>query len=110
MEEDAGVRFVTASILQHGGFEVIERTTPSEVMDGGLPQFDVLLTDGALNEQVTGMELAKILREDNPRLPVICMTGYAPELLKIDPRSGIAVMAKPYQPNDLLMAIRSALA
>ena len=104
------MRFVTASILQHGGYDVIQRNSPSEVMDGGLPPFDVLLTDGATAEQVTGIELAKILRADNPRLPVICLTGYAPEGLKLGGASGISVMAKPYQPNDLLKAVRSALA
>jgi CheY-like chemotaxis protein len=41
-------------------------------------KFDMLVTDYRM-EGMTGLELAKLIRQKAPEVPVIVVTGYAPE-------------------------------
>jgi signal transduction histidine kinase len=96
MLEDLG----HTSIEAHSGAEALAKLT-SDI------DVDVLITDHAM-PVMTGLQLARIIQEKYPSLPVILATGYAE--LPVDPVSlGIVRLAKPCNQYDIAMAIRTAL-
>ncbi len=56
----------------------------------------------------SGPETASRLREQIPGLPVLFMSGYAPE--SEGSVGGAELVRKPFQPADLLDAVRRTLA
>ena len=61
-----------------------------------------MITDHAM-PGTTGLQLAKIAREEKPELPILLATGYA----EIDPSAGIQLprIGKPFLQHDLKVAI-----
>jgi CheY-like chemotaxis protein len=80
----------------------------AQVAQGG--QFDLLLTDVAMPE-MTGAELARRLRQDNPDLKVLYLTGYSDRLF--DEKMALcqeeAFLEKPCTPTGLLQAVSLAV-
>jgi DNA-binding NtrC family response regulator len=65
---------------------------------------DVVLTDGS------GVELSAFLRERDPGLAVLLMTGYADELAQLEHRAeNLLVLSKPFSSRDLTSALSRAL-
>ena len=60
---------------------------------------------------MSGQDLALKLQDENPRLPVIFSSGYSQENLecKEPAGSGQSFLSKPYQPVELVQAVRAAL-
>ena len=71
---------------------------------------DVLLTDLTM-PRMNGPQLAAALADDHPRLKVLYMTGYAGEAARdaVAP-DGAPVLAKPFQPGDLVRTLEALLA
>jgi signal transduction histidine kinase len=94
----------TAAILEDLGHEVIEASSGSHALDtlrlGA--DVDVVITDHAM-PGMTGAELARRIRQDWPRLPVILATGYAELPNGEDP--GLPRLSKPYRQEDLVAKI-----
>jgi len=59
---------------------------------------------------MNGLELAKTLGRQHPKLKILLMTGYS-ELaeLGIDRESPFPVLQKPFLPNELVNFVQSAL-
>jgi DNA-binding response OmpR family regulator len=59
----------------------------------------------------SGPSLARRLRERNPRLAVLFMSGYAEEAVGGDARmiEAAEFIAKPFSPDDLLARVRELL-
>jgi DNA-binding response OmpR family regulator len=57
--------------------------------------------------RLSGLETARMLRERSPELPVLFMSGYAPETE--DSLAGAELVRKPFLPRELLVAVRRAL-
>jgi CheY-like chemotaxis protein len=106
VDDEDGVRRVTAKLLASAGYRVLEASTPSEAIVAATRGVDLLVTDVLLPE-IDGRELAKRLRESSPELPVVFVSGYAPG----GPRStpDLALLAKPFTPDALLARVREAL-
>jgi CheY-like chemotaxis protein len=73
---------------------------------------DILVTDMVMPGGVTGLELGETLRRLQPKLAIVVTSGYTEEILKTDElrRSGIRLMAKPYEFAELAVVIRQVLA
>jgi len=67
------------------------------------PGIDLVLTDHAM-PTMTGVELARQVRQFRPNLPIILATGYA-ELPGGDDL-GLPRLNKPYKPEELAAAIQ----
>ena len=71
-------------------------------------RFDVLLTDLAM-PRVTGLELIRRLRQTQPMLPVVVMTGFlsplAAQELRGQARPPVALLQKPFEIDRLLEAL-----
>jgi PAS domain S-box-containing protein len=99
VDDEEGVRISTAEMLAELGYAVVEAPSADEAMrmvEQGLG-FDLLVTDH-LMPGMTGVDLARAVRERRPEAPVLIVSGFAEsEALAPDlPR-----LAKPFRKAEL---------
>lgn len=106
VEDDALVRLVTAGELREAGLTVIEAASAQEAYEAiiaGL-HVDVVFTDVRTEGALDGYELARMLKAERPRLPVILTSGH------LD-RSVAALvapfLAKPYSVETVIQLIHA---
>jgi CheY-like chemotaxis protein len=78
VDDEDVVRMSTADMLAELGYEVVEAPSAEEALrlfNRGL-HFDVLITDH-LMPGMTGVDLARAIRERLPDTPVLIVSGYA---------------------------------
>ena len=110
VEDEPGVREITARMLEQKGYEVVGAAEPKQAIElASQLDFDLLLTDLVLPE-MDGQRLAAELRSQKPDLRVVYVSGY--------PRDGLEeseldretlFLQKPYSTNDLSRTVRGAL-
>ena len=104
VEDDDELLLVLRELIETAGYDVQSAGDAELALELQGP-FDALLADYSL-PGLDGVELAKALRERNPKLPVILMTGYvAPQLEEV----GYPLLKKPYSTGLLLDLLRSEL-
>ncbi|HEX2726762.1 MAG TPA: response regulator, partial [Beijerinckiaceae bacterium] len=78
VDDEEAVRMSTADMLAELGYEVVEARSAEEAL--GLVNrgvhFDLLVTDH-LMAGMTGVDLARAVRERRPEAPVLIVSGYA---------------------------------
>jgi signal transduction histidine kinase/CheY-like chemotaxis protein/integral membrane sensor domain MASE1 len=110
VEDDAEVAKVTTELLRDIGSAAVA------VSDGGAAlaaverddAIDLVISDVVMPGGISGIELARRLRERRPSLPVLLASGYsqyAPEILE----EGFILVEKPYSRDALMRAIQTAL-
>jgi two-component system cell cycle sensor histidine kinase/response regulator CckA len=76
VEDDAGVRELLVDILRAQGYQVSPASSAEDALDQTRGQsFDLLLSDVDL-PAMNGARLARILREQQPALRIVLMSGY----------------------------------
>ncbi len=107
VDDDVSVRETVGAMLSAGGYttvEAIDGKAALELFEAGR-RFDLLLVDFAMPE-MNGAELARAVREWQPDLPVVLMTGYRDD----DRLAGERwVLGKPFHMADLAAMLRDAL-
>jgi two-component system response regulator HydG len=111
IDDDKDLCFVLKRFLSKHGFEVIEATSGRaalEILESLEP--DLILCDFRL-EDMSGSSILKKIKEMNPSVPVIIITGYsniktAVEVMKL---GAIDYVTKPLLPDEILLTIRKAL-
>jgi len=106
VEDDALVREAVARGLEEAGFEVVVAPSGDQalaMLEGGLDA-DVVFSDIVMPGRVSGIDLAGLLRERRPRLPVVLATGYTDQRANIP---GVQVLAKPYEIAQLVELLAS---
>lgn len=111
IDDDKDLCFVLKRFLSKHGFEVIEATSGKaalEILEGLEP--DLILCDFRL-EDMSGSSILKKIKEKNPSVPVIIITGYsniktAVEVMKL---GAMDYVTKPLLPDEILLTIRKAL-
>jgi C4-dicarboxylate-specific signal transduction histidine kinase/CheY-like chemotaxis protein len=96
VEDDALVREAVMRALGESGFEVLVAENGEEalrLLDTGAQQPDVVFSDIVMPGQVSGIDLARIVKERYPGLPVVLATGYTEQQVAVP---GVRVLAKPY--------------
>ncbi|HEY0835697.1 MAG TPA: response regulator, partial [Azospirillum sp.] len=110
VEDEELVRMATAAFLEQAGFRVVEAASGAEALDivrGGAP-VELVLTDYAM-PGMTGLELVRALRAERPELPALMVTGYTEVPQATLAVEGLAIIQKPYRPDDLVARLRAAL-
>jgi PAS domain S-box-containing protein len=107
VDDDALVLMNTAAMLEDLGHSVTEAISGHDalrLMREG-ETFDLVVTDHAM-PRMTGMELAKAIREEWPQIPVIMATGYAelPEGNVLN----LPKLSKPFDQHQLERAVTEA--
>jgi PAS domain S-box-containing protein len=108
VDDEPLVRTATAGMLTEAGFKVIEADsgeTALELMRGGC-RVDGVVTDYTM-PGMSGVVLANRLRELEPTMPILLITGYASI---DDPQAGtLARLAKPFRQRDLVARLAALL-
>ncbi len=113
VDDDAGPRAAIAGMLRYLGYEVTAVGHPAEALLKFTAQptgFDLLLADYAM-PGMTGLELARQLREVHATLPIVIVSGH----LEADQRAEssrlriAAVLGKPPEMAELARTVATAL-
>jgi CheY-like chemotaxis protein len=111
VEDENFVREAAREVLRNAGYSVVAIKTAAEAarvfeeVGGGV---DLLLTDVVLPGEA-GPELAARLRQSDPNLNVLYVTGYAEQMKILETRRE-RFLAKPFSSEKLLNAVGEVLA
>ena len=113
VEDESEVLKVVEAVLSHAGYQVRTAVSGDEALeiwnkDG---EFDLLMTDIVMPGSLQGTQLAEKLRQTDPRLPIILLSGYSNQGAERDDKGarGIHRLMKPVRNSDLINAVEQAL-
>ena len=105
VEDDDGIRDVTAELLRESGFLVLtapDAPTALRILESG-SVVDALFTDVVMPGGTTGVDLARGARGLHPALPVLLTSGYAgPALQRYGTEGEFDLLPKPYTQSVLI--------
>jgi two-component system, cell cycle sensor histidine kinase and response regulator CckA len=107
IEDEAFVREVTCEVLQASGYHVLAAKNATEgvcLHDRHREKIDLLITDIVLPDG-NGRALADNLRQQDPKLTVLFMTGYG-EQMESHEKVRPECLAKPFASGALLDHVR----
>jgi len=108
VEDDTFVAELAAEMLGEIGFETAIVHSAKEALErlaaGDRPK--LVFTDVVMPGGITGIELARKLRDRFPELPILLTTGYSEQ---VSATQGFPVLQKPYEMNALANAIGELL-
>jgi PAS domain S-box-containing protein len=108
VEDDTFVAELAADMLGELGFETTVTHSAKEALErlaGGVKP-KLVFTDVVMPGGITGIELARKLRERFPELPILLTTGYSEQ---VSATQGFPVLQKPYELNALAAAVSDLL-
>jgi PAS domain S-box-containing protein len=113
VEDEPSVRSLAETILSRQGYQVIAAESGIEALriwKERAREIDIVLTD-VIMPQMSGGELARQLRELNPRLRILFMSGYADDIIASYGVSAgeIQLLQKPFTPEALTRKLRDVL-
>lgn len=106
------IRLILVEELADHGYEVVEAASGDEAatLASNGQTFDMLLTDIQMPGRLDGLALAQVVRQRQPGIPVIYVTG-RPEVLdklgRLGPRD--AFIRKPYSARDVVAVVQKLL-
>jgi two-component system NtrC family sensor kinase len=110
VEDNTEVADIATALLNELGYQVTRvasAPTALEVLRSG-ETFDLVFSDVVMPGGMNGVELAQLLREDYPDLPVVLTTGYYNAVDKPLPR-GVPVLRKPYDISEMKKSLQAAI-
>ncbi|MGH6979976.1 MAG: ATP-binding protein, partial [Stellaceae bacterium] len=113
VDDDRAVRGFLVAVARGLGHRVIEAADGAEALAAlaVAPEIELLFSDVAMPNGMTGYELATVARQKRPGLKILLTSGFpAKEVLQrtaLDP--DIRVLQKPYDPAELAENITRAL-
>ncbi len=113
IEDETAVRALAAKILRGAGYQVLEAASGAEalaLMEASNPSIELVVSDVVL-PQMSGPEVLSALRQRNPDLKGILVSGYAdPAVIGTDSLPArTSFLAKPYTPASLTTLVRDTL-
>jgi len=115
LENDPDVRQLAVTILDGLGYKALQAANANaamRVLEDQSENVVLLLSDVVLPGGVSGPEFAAKAKDQNSKMKVVFMTGYASDPDAIDkiPGIGEALLAKPFKRTDLATVIHDTLA
>lgn len=101
VEDNLQIAEATSLVIEHLGFNVVHAADANaalEVLDRGVP-VDLLFSDIIMPGGMTGLELAQLVRQHLPRLPIVLTTGYSGSARDAGAEDFI-ILRKPYNFSD----------
>lgn len=107
VEDNPQVREFAEGLLADLGCDAISAESAAEALDQlGSRKVDLVLTDVVM-PGMSGVELARLIEQAHPGVPVLLATGYSDEIVKRG--SEFVVLAKPFGAADLSKAMAAVL-
>jgi len=110
VEDDPRVAEATQDLLHNLGFDTRWAGDGAAALAfvESDPKLALVLSDVVMPGGVSGLDLARTLRDRRPELPVILATGYSDYASEVV-AGGFALIEKPYRRDVLAASLRSAL-
>ncbi len=113
VDDEPTVLELESQMLEYFGYKTTGFTESTKVLhelEKNPNKYDLLITDLTM-PNLTGMQLAELVRLRYPDLPIIMITGYSEELTEdIKEKFGIqAILMKPVVANELAKTVRKIL-
>jgi PAS domain S-box-containing protein len=111
VEDNPQVAEVTGSLLIERGHSVTHAGNADEALrklTAGL-SYDLVFSDLVMPGERDGLDLARMIRERWPHVPLLLATGYSDAASRTRDE-GFPLIMKPYQPGALVTAIQQATA
>ncbi|MGK9049880.1 PAS domain S-box protein [Stutzerimonas chloritidismutans] len=107
VDDDPLVLMTTGAMLDELGCHVFEAESAKQALEIlTRDTIDLVLTDQAM-PQMSGIELAEVIRSRYPTLPVILVTGYSEKMN--GPADELPKLSKPFNQKSLAQAIASVM-
>ena len=108
VEDDTFVAELAAGMLSELGFDAMVTHSAKEALDrlAGGDRPKLVFSDIVMPGGITGLELAKKVRDRFPELPILLTTGYSEQ---VTASHGFPVLQKPYELNALAGALSNVL-
>jgi len=113
VDQDPSVRGVLTKALARFGHDALTASNAAETLQAlGASHIDLVICDWSMSGQVDGLELLRVLREEDRDVPVIMLTEFGTiEHAVSAMRAGAThYLAKPFQNEQLQLTIDQALA
>jgi CheY-like chemotaxis protein len=114
VEDDFLIRMILVEELLDAGYEVREAESGDhalDLLDGIDPPLELLVTDIHMPGAHSGIEVAALVRERLPQIPIIFTTGRPDALIQNNSlKPGHYLIRKPYVPAEIISRIRQLLA
>ncbi|MFG3454146.1 PAS domain-containing protein [Stutzerimonas stutzeri] len=108
VDDDVLVLFNTAEMLRDEGHHVVTAHSAAQALERlRESRFDLLITDHAM-PKMTGAQLALEVRNEQPSLPVLLVSGYA-EIPAGTAAGELPLLAKPFSQAALMQAITAVM-
>ncbi len=113
-EDEISLRVLVRNVLTKLGYQVLEAgsgTQALRVWEKNRDKIQLLLTDIVMPDGMTGIDLARQLQRENPRLKVIYTSGYSLEAATkgFPLKDGVDFLPKPFPVKKLAQTIRNRL-
>ena len=111
VDDEPGYLELLRMILEADGHEVTTAETGDSAIElGHATSPDVLLADWMLRGRLNGIDVARALRAENPKLAVIMITGYAETQLTAatDDLKALQVLGKPFGEETIRNLVRES--
>src|SRR5687768_4183211 len=111
VDDDPDIRQALGDMLEAEGYGVHATGTGADgIARAGQVFYGVVLLDIGLPD-IDGHAVLRALREVDPTLPVIILTGYGSEQNTIGPlnKGALAYLTKPYRPAEIKALVRRAM-
>ena len=112
VDADPDIREALSDMLRHEGYRVKAVGTGAEALQRiRREHYEVALLDIRLPD-LDGLSILRVMKESNPSLPVIVLTGYATVENTIETlvKSAFAYLTKPYNREEIKAILRRAVA
>ena len=111
VDDDAFVRQATENLLLSLGFNVVTFTSAEQFLESGRADDSSCLITDVQMPGLTGLDLQQRLIDDGKRLPIIFITAFFSERLKVQTLEAGAVgfLRKPFGEETLIRCLSRAL-
>jgi PAS domain S-box-containing protein len=107
VEDNPEVANATAALIEQLGYRVRwVPDAPSALIEIEKDDIDIVFSDIVMPGKMNGMDLAKRIRAQHPRLPILLVTGYSASAKS----SEFPVLRKPYQLHELSRELENLIA
>jgi DNA-binding response OmpR family regulator len=109
VEDEVLIRFMLCEELRDVGYHVVEASDALEALSFlSTMTPDLIITDVRMPGDIDGMDLLAMVRESQPGLPVIIISGHLPEAVALQ-NGATQFLAKPFLPSEVVAAAGSVL-
>ena len=112
VEDEAGIRLALTGLLRREGYEVLQCERGADALARlDAEAFDFVLTDLALGEGPSGLDVLRFAKQRQPETPVVMITAHGNEKIAVEAMKLGAddYVPKPFDNDEIRLVVRRAL-